>query len=283
MKQAVLEYRRYLSTSDLAPSTKKEYDGLCLYIMEAIKIIKTEAIVSNAFAPLISPYGSMDNIISYAIKNCSPSKARKICIVLKNSLQLTYGINREIIIPTIHNAKKRPILTWTMNEYNYFTTHATPTASRIAQFAYMTGQRVSDLVDFIVEGEISEGDIIEVVQHKTGTKCYVPVTNDLAEFMNSSKYEHIIYTIMGTKLTASSAAYQIKSDIKNLNMRGRLSIHGLRKLFAATMASHGCTVYEIAAVTGHLNVNNLSLYTYAYDRLIAAKNIFRRIAVDSTD
>ncbi len=267
MNKAVREYRKYLLTSDLAPSTKKEYEGLCYHIL-----LRTDFMDNQKSIP---------EIIKKSIKDCSPSKARKICIVLNNSYKLRYGHCNEIVIPTIHNAKKRPILTWTIEEYNYFTTHATPTASRIAQFAFMTGQRVSDLVDFKRIMTVVEGYIIEITQHKTGTKCYIPVTHELAELIKSTNHEYVIHTIMGTKLTASAAAYQIKSDIKSLNMRERLSIHGLRKLFAATLASHGCTVYEIAAVTGHLNVNNLSLYTASYDRLKAARNIFSKFAIDA--
>lgn len=264
MIECIRNYRKYILTSDLAPSTKKEYEGLCFHIL--LRAGRSD---------------TASEITRKSIKGCSPSKARKICIVLRNSYILRYGSCDHIIIPTIHNAKKRPILTWTMNEYNYFTTHATPTASRIARFAFMTGQRVSDLVDFkSLEMGIGKVNIIQITQHKTGTKCYIPVTRELRKLINSSKYEYVIHTIMGTKLTASAAAYQIKSDIKNLNMRKRLSIHGLRKLFAATMASHGCTVYEIAAVTGHLNVNNLSLYTHSYDRLMAARNLLKKIVVD---
>jgi len=261
MRQAVADYRKYLLTSDLAPSTKKEYEKLCYHILN-----------------IVSDTHSISKIITRTIEGCSPSKARKICIVLQNSYARRYGNCQDIVIPTIHNAKKRPILTWTPEEYKYFVESATPTASRIAQFAYLTGQRVSDLVNIPTPPK-KEHDLIMIslIQQKTGTSCYIPVTKDLKELLQSCKYEYVIHTIMGTKLTATAAAYQIKSDVKNLDMRKRLSIHGLRKLRAASMAEQGCTVYEIAAVTGHLNVNNLSIYTSQYNRRASAHIALQKI------
>jgi integrase len=51
-----------------------------------------------------------------------------------------------------------------------------------------------------------------------------------------------------------------------IGLRHELNIHGLRKLAAAELADAGCTMHEIAAVTGHLSLSMVQLYTQSADQ-----------------
>jgi integrase len=46
--------------------------------------------------------------------------------------------------------------------------------------------------------------------------------------------------------------------------------HGLRKACARRLAELGCSVPQIAAITGHLSLREIARYTAAYDRKQAA-------------
>ena len=50
--------------------------------------------------------------------------------------------------------------------------------------------------------------------------------------------------------------------------------HGLRKAIARRLAEAGATPHEIAAVTGHKDLKEVTLYTEAADRPMMADNAF---------
>ena len=54
--------------------------------------------------------------------------------------------------------------------------------------------------------------------------------------------------------------------------------HGLRKGGSKLMGDSGCTVHEIAAVTGHRTLKEVQRYTEAYDRKQAAKRAQAKVA-----
>lgn len=54
------------------------------------------------------------------------------------------------------------------------------------------------------------------------------------------------------------------------------NIHGLRKLAAATLAQNGCTLHEIAAITGHRSLAMLQLYTRSVDQERLARSAISR-------
>jgi integrase len=53
--------------------------------------------------------------------------------------------------------------------------------------------------------------------------------------------------------------------------------HGLRKACARRLADLGCTVSQIAAITGHLSLREIARYTAAYDRKRAAKDAMAKL------
>ena len=264
-------YSRHIQTSDLAESTKKEYYKLCCEFAVELRIKKLKHFVG----------GVVQYYIEQVTKDYSPSRKRKMYIVIKNAVRMNNLLeSNQIVIPRIIHQRKKPIPTWTHKEYEFFITNANYAAALIAKVAYLTGQRVSDLVEIKRFGPYNEIQlcIMSLTQKKTGTKCYIPITEELYIINNSSIHKYLVHDILGNNISPISASYQIKREIKRLDMRKELSIHGLRRLCAANMAAKGCTVYEIAAVTGHLNVNNLSIYTESYDRSEAALGALKKLA-----
>ncbi len=267
--EALEAYKNYVHNSDYANSTKKEYINICCDLQTRIVHAKSSDLIANT--------------ISDIAKKNSPSRARKTCIVMKKAMT-NYDITeaRDIVIP-IQQKKARPIPTWTNDEYNFFISNANNLAVLIAKCAYLTGQRISDLVNIQAHKELlyETGDnglfMLPIQQVKTGTWAYIPVTDELFDIIKNRQHGFLIHDVLGKQLKPTHAAYYIKSAVKKLDIRKELSIHGLRKLCAANMAAKGCTVYEIASVTGHLSMSNLSIYTSRYDRLVAAQNAGKKM------
>jgi integrase len=57
----------------------------------------------------------------------------------------------------------------------------------------------------------------------------------------------------------------------------RLCCHGLRKAFGRRLADAGCSVHEIAAILGHLDLAQVRTYTQGYDRARAADSGMARL------
>jgi integrase len=58
----------------------------------------------------------------------------------------------------------------------------------------------------------------------------------------------------------------------------RCVVHGLRKAAARRFAEAGCTVHEIASITGHVTLKEVERYTKAVDRERLARAAMARMA-----
>jgi integrase len=55
------------------------------------------------------------------------------------------------------------------------------------------------------------------------------------------------------------------------------SSHGLRKAAARRLAEAGCTTHEIASITGHRSLKEVSRYTAAVDQIRLAKQAMDKV------
>ena len=61
-----------------------------------------------------------------------------------------------------------------------------------------------------------------------------------------------------------------------------LSLHGLRKATARRLAERGCSVHEIAAITGHASLSEVERYTKAADKKRLALQAKKKLLEDRT-
>jgi integrase len=54
--------------------------------------------------------------------------------------------------------------------------------------------------------------------------------------------------------------------MRRIGLSDELNVHGLRKLAAAELADAGCSVHEIASITGHRSLSMVQLYTRTADQ-----------------
>jgi integrase len=160
---------------------------------------------------------------------------------------------------------------WTEDEIRQFEARH-PIASRarlaLALLLY-TGQRRSDVVG-MGRQHIRDGNLY-VRQQKTGVELTIPVHADLQAIISETTGMTFLVTKLGKPFTpvAFGNWFREQCDMANLH---HCSAHGLRKAAARRLAEAGCTEHEIAAITGHASLREISRYTKAVDqkRLAAA-------------
>lgn len=129
-----------------------------------------------------------------------------------------------------------------------------------------TAQRRSDVVK--MGQQHVKGGKIHVVQQKTGARLWIPIHPRLAEALATAPTDHLTFLIVqGAKPFSVSGFGQWFSQAAQVGagLVGR-SAHGLRKAAARRLAEAGCTTHQIAAVTGHRTLSELSVYTRSADQ-----------------
>jgi len=134
-----------------------------------------------------------------------------------------------------------------------------------------TGQRRSDVVR--MGRQHIRDSVLHIRQQKTGAELAIPVHPDLAAIVAETPADHLTFltTQFGQsfKTTGFGNWFREQCDVAGLK---HCSAHGLRKAAARRLAEAGCTEHEIAAITGHASLREVSRYTKAADqkRLAAA-------------
>lgn len=129
-----------------------------------------------------------------------------------------------------------------------------------------TGQRRSDVVR-MGPASVREG-MIEVTQQKTGTCLMIPILPDLAESLAAvgEVGAYFLEVQWGKKPSSDSLGNLMRDWVQTAGLPNDLSAHGLRKTSARRLAEAGCTVHQIAAITGHKNLSEVARYTRSVDQ-----------------
>jgi integrase len=169
--------------------------------------------------------------------------------------------------------------TWEESEIAQFeSTHALGTRARLA-FALLlyTGQRRSDVVR-MGRQHIKAGKI-EVVQDKTGKRLILSVHNRLQEAIDATPSNHLTFltTANGKPFTANGFGNFFKDCCREAGLPDNCAAHGLRKLMTTRLANAGNSANQIAAVTGHATLSEVSRYTRAANQETLASEAMKSI------
>jgi integrase len=156
---------------------------------------------------------------------------------------------------------------------------------RAIVLARYTGQRRGDLCR--LTWAAYDGKALRLVQEKTKAELVVPVHPALKSELDKWRSEMppmpsrtILAKANGKpwsrpqRLTA-----QLAEALEKRGMRERdaLNMHGLRKLAAAALAEAGCTMHEIASITGHKSLAMIELYTKSAEQKRLAETAMERL------
>jgi integrase len=170
---------------------------------------------------------------------------------------------------------------WTDEEIARFETcHAVGTLARLALALLLyTGQRRGDVVR-MGRQHVRDG-VLAIRQQKTGTELSVPLHPELQAIIAATAAGQLTFLIAerGKPFTAAGFGnwFREQCDIADLH---HCSAHGLRKAAARRLAEAGCSTHEIAAITGHASLREISRYTRAVDQRRLAVAAIRKTRTD---
>ena len=171
---------------------------------------------------------------------------------------------------------------WTEQEYARALPLLPEPLRRAIVLARHTGQRRGDLVR--LPWSAYDGSGIRLRQRKTDMPLTVPATADLRLELDSwpRVAVPILTTATGRGWDENYLTHAVAAAMTDIGMPG-LSIHGLRKLAAASLAEAGCSSQEIMAVTGHTTLAMVELYTKSVQQEGLAGSAITRLNVSRAE
>jgi integrase len=155
---------------------------------------------------------------------------------------------------------------WTREEAEIAAAGLPPHLARVVILARYTGQRRGDLC--AMGWTAYDGTSIRLVQQKTKAPLVLPVHPVLKAHLDA--WPRIAATILtnahGQPWKPQDLSYALPAALLRLDLSDDLNVHGLRKLAATELADAGCSVHEIAAITGHRTLSMVQLYTRSADQ-----------------
>ena len=197
-----------------------------------------------------------------------PAMANLIVAVWSRILQ--FAVDREIIFANV--AAKIPKLPtgeyrrWSDDHIAYALERFPKWGRRAVMLALYTGQRCGDLTRMTRSDY--DGSGIQVRQEKTGATLWVACHKTLRVELDgddgSSLY--LLHRDNGQPFRSKTLSRSFRDQIAKHDFLKGLVLHGLRKSAAARLAEAGCSVHEIAAITGHQSLEMIAHYTAEADQ-----------------
>jgi len=187
--------------------------------------------------------------------------------------------------PTL-GLKPRPIKgdgfhTWTEDEIAAFEAHH-PIGSRerlALALGLYSGQRRGDVIR--MGRQHVRGGALYVTQAKTGKALAIPVHPELAAVLDHAPGNQLTFltTARGAAFDGKGFTMWFAKACAKAGLGPQCTFHGLRKAACRRLAEAGCSVNEIAAISGHKSLREIARYTAAVDQARMARNAMARTAL----
>jgi site-specific recombinase XerD len=155
--------------------------------------------------------------------------------------------------------------TWTEDDIAQFeAAHPIGTRARLAfSLLLYTGQRRGDVIR--MGRRHVRGDLLTVRQAKTGATVDIPLHPELRAILAASCSELLTFltTAGGKPFSAGAFTNWFGAQCRDAGLPLGLSAHGLRKAMCRRLAEAGCSTNQIAAISGHATLQEVSRCTKA--------------------
>jgi integrase len=169
--------------------------------------------------------------------------------------------------------------TWAEDEIAQFeAAHPIGTRARLAfALLHYTAQRRSDVIR--MGRQHVRAGFIAVRQQKTGRVLEIPLHAELQEVIAAHSAEHMTFltTGVGEPFTAANFTQWFRARCHEAGLPRGFTAHGLRKAVCRRLAEAGCSANQIAAISGHATLNEVSRYTKAVDQKRMAADAMKAI------
>jgi integrase len=170
-------------------------------------------------------------------------------------------------------ARAGEIHSWTEAEIALFEErHPIGTMPRLAFALFLhSAQRRSDVV--VMGRQHIQGGVLAVRQRKTGKTLDIPIHPALAQILNETPSENLTFltTESGKPFSAAGFGNRFRLWCDQSGLPKHCSAHGLRKAACRRLAEAGCTVHQIAAISGHASLKEVERYTRAAEQAKMAR------------
>ena len=261
----VASYLRSAAFSGLRATTKEGYRSR----IEAIR----EAHGHRTLAGM-----TRANIVDKILGPYADRPGQRLAILKMLRVLIRHGIETELLAHDPSHGIKRPkgkeIRSWTDAELARFEARWPVGSRERTAYALMlyTGQRRSDV--HRMTWADAAGEVVRVVQQKTGAKLTIPLHRDLRAVLTAAPRDHvtILNTTFGKPFTVDGFSQFMRDAIAGAGLPLDCQPHGLRKAAGRRLAEAGCSAREIMAVLGHRSLGEAERYTRDADqaRLAAA-------------
>jgi integrase len=216
-----------------------------------------------------------------------PSVAINWLTAIRHLMQYAVTANLCEADPThgvkIKTPKSEGIYTGSEQDISAFeAAHAVGTKARLAfALGLYTAQRRGDVLR-MGRQHIRDG-MITVKQQKTGTELRIPMHHDLRAIIDATPGDNLTFltTRTGKPYAGDNFSAQFREWCAAAGLPDECSFHGLRKAACRRLAEAGCSVNEIAAVSGHATLREVQRYTKAVDQERMARAAMARQANDT--
>ena len=214
-------------------------------------------------------------------KAATPIGARDFLRCLRLLIAYAIGIGIRADDPTLGLRVKLPksdgYRTWSEDDISAFeAVYPIGSKPRLALALLLgTALRCADVVR-IGRGSVRNGTIT-ITQQKTKTALVIPVTAALADAINATPSEAMVFLLNehGKAFTGEGLRQVVHAQCQRVGLCG-LSPHGLRKAACRRLAEAGCSANEIASISGHASLREVERYTRAADQVRMARNAVAR-------
>jgi integrase len=184
------------------------------------------------------------------------------------------GANPTVGIGRLHKTRKKHE-PWPADVIAAFCKAASAALKLAVVLLLYTGQRRSDVVK--MRWSQFDGEMIEVVQQKTGEFVAIPCHQRLKEILVAlpRKSDFILAGERTLQYKPDSLTRLVAEQLHDLGIHG-YSVHGLRSNAAQALAEVGCSVSEIMAITGHTSSAMALHYARRAERKKLARNAIDR-------
>jgi integrase len=173
--------------------------------------------------------------------------------------------------------------TWSEDEIATFEArHAVGSKARLAfALGLYTAQRSGDVVR--IGRQHIRDRVLILRQQKTGTTLAIPVHPELAGILAATRTGHLtlLTTRTGKGHSVNDFSEQFRRWCDSAGLPQHCVFHGLRKAALTRVADAGCSVHEIAAISGHKSLKEVERYTKAADQVRLARTAMERFWTES--
>jgi integrase len=214
----------------------------------------------------------------------TPAAANRLLSLLQ--LLLDHALDQELVASNVARAvkpiryKREGFHSWTEGDIEAFRKrHPLGITQRLAfELLLGTGQRPGD-VSRMSPAQICDG-CLWLTRQKTGAALAIPIGPELEAAMRAAPLigrDAIIVIAFGKPFTGKGFQNHVK-DACRAASPDHCSAHGLRKAAARRLADAGCSTHEIASITGHATLAEVSRYTKAADQQRLARSALGKLA-----